>query len=90
MGMLLVRHRLNNADANKNMTKASDLELTGPLVATSDVEEVAEAETKPAYNRTQINRLSTSELQKLAKSEGLDASLSGAKLKEILIKHFGI
>ena len=49
-------------------------------------------EEKPAYTKTAINRMSTSELQKLGKSLGFkDAKgMSGSELKKKLIEHFGL
>lgn len=52
--------------------------------------EKVEEPQKKFYTRTDINRMSTAELKNLAKAEGLDDSLSGNKLKDVLIKHFGI
>ena len=44
------------------------------------------------YTKTDINRMSTSDLKSLAKSEGIkDAdTLSGADLKKVLIEKFGL
>lgn len=43
-----------------------------------------------AYTKTEINRMSTADLKKLAKENGLDDSLSGADIKKALIKKFGL
>lgn len=48
-------------------------------------EEVAEI---PTYSKTEINRMSTADLKKLAKENGIDDSLSGAEIKKELIKKF--
>lgn len=44
------------------------------------------------YTKTEINRLSTSELRDLAKENGLDNAdkTTGAELKKILIEKFGL
>ena len=47
-------------------------------------------ETDVTYTKTEINRMSTADLKKLAKENGLDDSLSGADIKKVLIKKFGL
>ena len=42
------------------------------------------------YTKTEINRMSTADLKKLAKENGIDDSLSGAELKKVLIEKFGL
>lgn len=44
------------------------------------------------YTKTEINRMSTSELQSLAIENGIDSadSMTGADLKKVLIEHFGL
>lgn len=42
------------------------------------------------YTKTEINRMTTADLKKLASENGLDNSLSGAELKKLLIEHFGL
>ena len=60
------------------------------VVASETVSPVfVEEEKKPTYTKTAINRMSTSELQKLANSLGFE-KMSGFKLKEKLIEHFGL
>ena len=49
----------------------------------------APEETKEfAYTKTEINRMSTADLKKLAKENGIDDSLSGAEIKKALIEKF--
>ena len=43
-----------------------------------------------AYTKTEINRMSTADLKKLAKENGLDDSLSGAEIKKTLIDKYGL
>lgn len=45
-------------------------------------------ENKIEYTKTEINRMSTADLKKLAKENGLDESMSGAEIKKELIKKF--
>ena len=42
------------------------------------------------YTKTEINRMSTAELQTLALENGVDGSdeMTGAELKKVLIEHF--
>lgn len=40
------------------------------------------------YTKTEINRMSTADLKKLAKENGIDDGLSGAEIKKALIEKF--
>lgn len=44
------------------------------------------------YTKTEINRMSTAELQALALENGVDGSdeMTGAELKKVLIERFGL
>ena len=44
------------------------------------------------YTKTEINRMSTAELQALSLENGIDGSdeMTGAELKKVLIEHFGL
>ena len=44
------------------------------------------------YTKTEINRMSTAELQELALENGVDGSdeMTGAELKKVLIEKFGL
>lgn len=46
----------------------------------------------PQYNKTDINRMSTSELKDLATANGISGAeeMTGGELKKILIKHFNL
>ena len=58
-------------------------------VLETKVEEVKEVVAEmPTYSKTEINRMSTADLKKLAKENGLDESMSGAEIKKELIKKF--
>lgn len=89
MGMLLNRQR-----NRLGVTTTSNLipDIKNEPKEEAKVEEVHEEEKpqKKFYTRTDIYRMSALELKNLAKTEGLDDSLSGNKLKDVLIKHFGI
>lgn len=58
----------------------------------SDDDIMFETKENKQYTKTDIIRMSTSELQNLAAEEGINNALetSGSKLKDILIKHFGL
>jgi Fe-S cluster assembly ATPase SufC len=45
---------------------------------------------KIIYTKTEINRMSTADLKKLAKENGIDDDLSGAEIKKALIAKFGL
>ena len=62
-----------------------------PVEEVKKVEEVKEVVAEmPTYSKTEINRMSTADLKKLAKENGLDDSLSGAEIKKALVKKFGL
>lgn len=52
--------------------------------------EIAEEITEVKYTKTEINRMSTADLKKLAKENGIDDSLSGAEIKKALIEKFNL
>lgn len=98
MGMLLHRQR-NRVGVTTTSTLIPDkVESKEEVkVEESKVEETPEEKEpekeesqKKFYTRTDIYRMTTAELKDLAKSEGLDDTLSGNKLKDVLIEHFGI
>lgn len=58
-------------------------------------EEIEEAQTVSSsfnYTKTEINRMSTADLQALAKEQGIGGAelLSGAELKKLLIERFNL
>ena len=57
-----------------------------------DNQNTKEQNTQNQYTKTEINRMSTAELQTLALENGVDGSneMTGAELKKILIEHFGL
>ena len=50
------------------------------------------AEEKNQYTKTEINRMSTAELQELALENDIDGAneMTGAELKKVLIEKFGL
>ncbi len=49
-------------------------------------------DSKKEYTKTEINRMSTNDLQELAKNTGIENAieLTGAELKKLLIEKFGL
>ena len=67
-------------------------------VGDNPVKEVVEKDVKPIvekqpqYTKTEINRMSTSELKEVATSNGVENAeeMTGADLKKVLIEKFGL
>lgn len=72
----------------KEVVKAAAEKVAANIIAEPKIEPVSDTK----YTKTEINRLSTAELQELATKEGIAnaTETSGAELKKILIKHFGL
>ena len=62
-------------------TKPVEKKVVGETVAVEQPKE-------DNLTKTDINRMSTADLKKLAKENGLDESMSGAEIKKELIKKF--
>ena len=103
MGMLLSRHRVVSPNATTSAVTSFETAgneavkaLKEDLVKAENnepiAEEVVETEPKVEYTRTAINRMSTNELRKLGKEYKIPGAhnMSGAKLKEALIKKLGL
>lgn len=60
--------------------------------SSSDFSEYMNPPTEKKYTKTEINRMSTADLQKLASENGFDEAekISGADLKRMLIEKFGL
>lgn len=87
MGMLIHnRHRENPISKKEEKVEVVETKVEATL-PTFD-EEIE----KKTYTKTEINRMSSSELQELANAEGIPNALetSGSKLKSALIAHFGL
>ena len=69
-------------------------ELPSPAdsVKSSSIETVCETQEKPAYTKTEINRMSTKELKELAEKNGISsgADMTGAELKRYFISLWGL
>lgn len=58
----------------------------------SQVSNQPDENSSDSYTKTDINRMSTAELQELAENEGIEGAheKSGGELKKILIEHFSL
>lgn len=70
----------------------TDVPVGVASVEIKDNKIIDEVKEEVKYTKTDINRMSTSDLKSLAKSEGIkDAdTLSGADLKKVLITKYGL
>ena len=78
-----------NKAENKANTKPQEVLKT----KVEEVDENRNAQrlvTSDGYTKTEINRMPTADLKKLAKENGIDDGLSGADIKKALIKKFGL
>lgn len=91
IGMKVSEERLRELSGSNNKQNK-------PLISWEDDESVEEINTKeektstPIYTKTDINRMSTSELKDLAKKNGISDSddMTGAELKRILIDYYSL
>lgn len=89
IGMKVSEERLRELSGSNNKQNK-------PLIAwenNKSVEEVNTEETStPIYTKTDINRMSTSELKDLANKNGISGSdeMTGAELKRILIDYYSL
>lgn len=58
----------------------------------ANIEQKTVVEKEVEYTKTEINRMSTADLKKLAKSKGIDKAedMNGAELKKVLIDKFDL
>ena len=70
----------------------TDVPVGVASVEIKDNKIIDEVKEEIKYTKTDINRMSTSDLKSLAKSEGIKGAdtLSGADLKKVLIEKFGL
>lgn len=81
MGMLLRRHNIA-----ENIVKSSEKPLVQEIVP-EVVTPTIENDVSKTYTKTEINRMSTSELQALATDNGIENAneISGSVLKKVLV-----
>lgn len=75
----------DTADSASEENKGENQSNTKPQTA---YESADVRDKKIEYTKTDINRMSTADLKKLAKENGLNESMSGAEIKKALIDKF--
>ena len=92
LGLKVSEDRLKELASNKNKQGKPLIEKVEESKEKNFLDEFAEtlARGKFAYTKTEINRMPTADLKKLAKENGLDGSLSGTEIKKALIAKFGL
>ena len=92
LGFKVSNERLEELASNKNKQGKPLIEKVEEVKEKNFLDEFAEnlAKEEFAYTKTEINRMSTADLKKLAKENGLDDSLSGAEIKKALIDKYGL
>ena len=92
IGMKVSQSRIDELASSKNKLKTPliKLEKDNKIDDFSQYMNEPEETKETEYTETEINRMSTADLKKLAEMNGLDNSLSGAELKKLLIEHYGL
>ena len=92
IGMKVSQSRIDELASGKNKLKTPliKLEKDENVDDFSQYMNESEETNETEYTKTEINRMSTSDLKELAEKNGLDNSLSGAELKKLLISHYGL
>lgn len=96
LGLKVSNERLEELASDKNKQGKPLIEKVEEVKEKNFLDEFAEnvAEDRNAkkiiYTKTEINRMSTADLKKLAKENGIDDDLSGAEIKKDLIAKFGL
>lgn len=82
----------NNKQQKPLIRKIKEDEENKPLPFSDDDITFESREEEKKYTKTEINRMTTAELQNLAAVEGIDNAFetSGGELKKILIEHFNL
>lgn len=82
MSMMIHRNRKREKERQSEQPQS----VTMPDVYKEEIPE------EQNYTRTDINRMTTAELQQLAANEGIENAhnISGEKLKKALIEHFSL
>lgn len=105
LGLKVSDKRLEELASNKNKQgkplikkveepQKNDFSVDGKVVGKvkEDVIEITDEEVikENQFTKTEINRMPTADLKKLAKENGIDDSLSGAEIKKALIEKFNL
>lgn len=92
-GLTVSEERLKELSGSNNKQHKPLIKFLEEEMPFSDDEiELEEDSAGKKYTKTEINGMSTEELQNLAAAEGIENAFetSGSKLKEILKQHFGL
>ena len=82
---------LASANNRAKMVLIKGIEEEKPVVVEPVIEQPEVVEDKEYnFSRSEVNKMSTSKLKSLAEELGLDAELSGAKLKPLIIEKLGL
>lgn len=78
--------------AGEDVPEIDDMAGDENYLPFSDDDITLETKEDKQYTKTEINRMSTAELQNLAAAEGIESAFetSGNELKKILAEHFGL
>ena len=76
--------------ANTKPQEVAKEEVADDFSQYMNAPEIEEESTEVKYTKTEINRMPTADLRKLASENGLDDGLSGAEIKKALIEKFGL
>lgn len=92
-GLIVSEERLKELSGSNNKQHKPLIKLVEEEIPFSDNEiELENDSVEKKYTKSEINRMSTAELQNLAAAEGIENAFetSGSKLKDILTEHFGL
>lgn len=92
-GLMVNEERLKELSGSNNKQHKPLIKLVEEEIPFSDNEiELENDSVEKKYTKSEINRMSTAELQNLAAAEGIENAFetSGSKLKDILAEHFGL
>ena len=95
LGLKVSDKRLEELASNKNrqgkpLIKKVEEPKQDDFSQNMNVPKITQESAKVKYTKTEINRMSTADLKKLAKENGIDDSLSGAEIKKTLIDKYGL
>lgn len=90
-GLEASEERIKELSGNNNKQHKPLIKFVEEEFSDNDIE-LEEDSVEKKYTKTEINRMSTAELQNLAAVEGVENAFetSGNELKKILAEHFGL
>lgn len=92
-GLMVSKERLKELSGSNNKQHKPLIKFMEEELPFSDNEiELENDSVEKKYTKSEINRMSTAELQNLAAAEGIENAFetSGNELKKILAEHFGL